>query len=168
MAGSDKTWISFDGSLDRFSARVVDFDPNLDVALLYAPDVQVRPLKLATSLPRRGQDAAAVGFTGGGRQRLIPGVISRTLSALGRDIYGQAVAPREVIEMRLDVSPGDSGGPVLVESGEVGGVTFSESRADRSIGYALSPTAVAQSINDSLTTTAGVATGSCVANLSSR
>ena len=73
---------------------------------------------------------------------------------------------REVIEMRLDVSPGDSGGPVLLESGEVGGVTFSESRADRSIGYALSPTAVARSIGDSLTVTAGVATGRCVEGLS--
>ncbi|HUR16429.1 MAG TPA: MarP family serine protease [Candidatus Limnocylindrales bacterium] len=166
VAGSDKTWISFDGSLDRFSASVVDFDPNLDVALLYAPDVHVRPLTLAPSLPRRGNNAAAIGFTGGGRQRLIPGVISRTLSALGRDIYGQAVAPREVIEMRLDVSPGDSGGPVLLESGEVGGVTFSESRVDRSIGYALSPRAVATSIDDSLGTSDPVPTGNCVSNIS--
>ena len=37
VAGSDQDWISFDGSLDRFTASVVDFDPNLDAALLYAP-----------------------------------------------------------------------------------------------------------------------------------
>ena len=168
VAGSDHTWISFDGSLERFTAAVVDFDPNLDIALLYVPDVDVRPLELASSLPRRGDDAAAIGFTGGGSQRLIPGVISRTLSALGRDIYGEGVAPREVIEMRLDVSPGDSGGPVLLESGQVGGVTFSESRADNSIGYALSPTAVAASIADSLRVTDPTPTGPCIESLRSR
>ena len=69
-------------------------------------------------------------------------MISRTLSALGRDIYGGSVVAREVIEMRLDVSPGDSGGPVLLPTGEVGGVTFSESREHPEIGYALSPVAV--------------------------
>jgi S1-C subfamily serine protease len=168
VAGSDKTWISFDGSLDRYSASVVHFDPNLDVALIYTPDVEVLPLTLARELPGRGDDAAAIGFTGGGRQRLIPGVISRALSALGRDIYGQAAAPREVIEMRLDVSPGDSGGPVLLESGEVGGVTFSESRADPSIGYALSPTAVAASVAGSLRKSEAVPSGECVANMSGR
>jgi S1-C subfamily serine protease len=162
VAGSDRVWISFDGSLDRYAATVVDFDPELDAALVYAPSADATPLALATSLPDRGEDAAALGFTGGGRQRLIPGVISRTLSALGRDIYGRAVSAREIIEMRLDVSPGDSGGPVLVAPGIVGGVTFSESQADPTIGYALSPTAVAASIGDSLDSTSAVATGPCI------
>lgn len=162
IAGAERVWISFDGSLDRLSATVVDFDPDLDVALLHVAGMQAVPLTLEESLPERGEKAAALGFTGGGRQRLIPGVISRTLSPLGRDIYGGSVVAREVIEMRLDVSPGDSGGPVLLSSGNVGGVTFSEARDRPEIGYALSPVSVAASISDALRSTAAVATGPCI------
>lgn len=162
LAGAERVWISFDGSLDRHSATVVDFDPALDVALLHVAGMDAVPLTLADSLPARGEPAAALGFTGGGRQRLIPGVISRTLSALGRDIYGGSVAAREVIEMRLDVAPGDSGGPVLLPSGEVGGVTFSEARDNPQIGYALSPVQVAASISDGLDSSDPVSAGSCI------
>jgi S1-C subfamily serine protease len=162
VAGSEQVWISFDGSLDRYEATVVDFDPGLDAALLYVPGGDTAPLTLADALPSRGELAAALGFTGGGRERLIPGVISRTLSALGRDIYGSSVVAREIIEMRLDVSPGDSGGPVLLQDGTVGGVTFSESRENPLIGYALSPTAVSSTIADMLRNTAPVATGACI------
>ena len=65
--------------------------------------------------------------------------------------------------MRLDVAPGDSGGPLLVASGEVGGVTFSESRDNPQIGYALSPVQVAASIADALDSDDPVATGACIA-----
>lgn len=163
VAGADRVWISFDGSLDRHSATVVDFDPTLDAALLHVAGMEAAPLTLADSLPARGEPAAALGFTGGGRMRLIPGVISRTLTALGRDIYGQSVAAREVIEMRLDVAPGDSGGPVLQAGGNVGGITFSEATANSQIGYALSPVSVATSIGDSLHSTVAVSTGACIA-----
>ena len=163
LAGAERVWISFDGSLDRHAATVVDFDPSLDAALLHVAGIEAVPLALADSLPTRGEPAAALGFTGGGRQRLIPGVISRTLTALGRDIYGGSVVTREVIEMRLDVAPGDSGGPVLVPGTEVGGVTFSEARDNQLIGYALSPVQVAASISDSLDSSDPVATGRCIA-----
>ena len=113
-------------------------------------------------MPERGEHAAALGYTGGGRERLIPGVISRTLSAFGRNIYDTSVVARDVIEMRLDVSPGDSGGPVLLPNGRVGGVTFSESRQDPQIGYALSPAAVGATIADALRSTSAVDTGECI------
>jgi hypothetical protein len=66
-----------------------------------------------------------------------------------------------VIEMRADVAPGDSGGPVIVD-GRVGGVTFSESRFNSSIGYALSPVAVVNSIDAALGSGDPVATGPCL------
>ena len=155
VAGSDRLWLSFDGSLDRHSAVLVAFDPQLDAALLHAPGLTVAPLTLA----------AAIGFTGGGRQRAIPAAVTRSLQALGRDIYGRQMVPRQVIEMRADVAPGDSGGPVLLEDGTVGGVTFSESREDPSIGYALSPVAVADSVGRAVGRTEGVSPGECLPGL---
>ena len=163
VAGSDRTWISFDGALDRHSADVVSFDPDLDAALLYVEDVTFEPLELAGQAPGRGEPAATLGFTGGGRLRLIPAVVSRVLDALGRDIYGGEIVTRDVIELREDVAPGDSGGPLVMPSGRVGGLTFSESQSDTSIGYALTPDAVAQSISGALGSEEPVSTGACLA-----
>ena len=162
VVGSDRVWISFDGALDRHRAEVVMFDPELDAALLYVPDVPLVPLTLADQSPDRGEKAAALGFTGGGRQRVIPAVVSREIDALGRDIYGDGIVARNVLELREDVAPGDSGGPLLIPGGDVGGVTFSESQTDPSIGYALTPTAVADAIASALDSTDLVDTKRCL------
>jgi S1-C subfamily serine protease len=162
VAGADRTWLSFDGALERHRAQIVYFDADLDVALLYAPDLAVVPLELAAAAPDRGTQVAAIGFTGGGAQRVIPAGVRRSLDALGRDIYGRDTTSREVIELTADVAPGDSGGPVLLNDGTVGGVTFSESRTDPGVGYALSPVAVADAIARSLDDTAPVSPGACL------
>jgi uncharacterized membrane protein required for colicin V production len=163
VAGTGQLWISFDGSFDRHRARVVMFDPRLDAALLATETpLDVAPLELASEAPDRGQLAAALGFTGGGRQRIIPGVVSRSIEALGRDIYGNAIVARRVIELQADVAPGDSGGPVLLEDGTVGAVTFSESRTNNEIGYALSPTHVSEAIGPFLDSEQPVPTGNCL------
>jgi S1-C subfamily serine protease len=162
VAGSDQVWISFDGQLDRHRARVVLFDPELDAALLYEADVRLTPLTLAAATPPRGDAAAALGYTGGGRLRVIPAAVSREIDALGRDIYGSSLVERKVIELREDVAPGDSGGPLLIASGEVAGVTFSESESDPLIGYALTPDAVARAIAPALGSQQPVDTQACI------
>jgi S1-C subfamily serine protease len=164
IAGTSDVWLSFDGSLDRFRARVVMFDSELDAALVAVETpLPVTPLELSAEVPERGAPAAAIGFTGGGRQRVIPAVVSRSVEALGRDIYGSAIVARRVIELRADVAPGDSGGPILLEDGTVGAVTFSESRSSDEIGYGLSPVAVAAAIEPFRDSDAAVSTGSCIA-----
>jgi S1-C subfamily serine protease len=162
LAGASRVQLSLDGRFERYEGLVVHFDPDLDVALVYAPILELEPLTLADAAPSRGERAAALGFTGGGSQRVVPAAVNRTLEALGRDIYGRTTVPRSVIELRADVSPGDSGGPVLLADGTVGGVTFSESRDDRAIGYALSPLAVADSIAGSLDRQQAVEAGDCL------
>jgi S1-C subfamily serine protease len=139
------------------------FDPDLDAALVALEEpVDVTPLVLADAPPGRGDPAAALGFTGGGRQRVIPAAISRSVEALGRDIYGQEIVSRRIVELRADVAPGDSGGPVILADGTVGGVTFSESRSDSDVGYALSPIDVRAAVRGSLTSATPVDTGSCI------
>jgi len=162
VAGSDQVWISFDGQLDRHRAKVVLFDPELDAALLQVPDVRLAPLTLASATPPRGTEAAGLGYTGGGRLRTIPAAVSREIDALGRDIYGSTIVQRKVIELREDVAPGDSGGPLLVANGDVAGVTFSESESDPLIGYALTPGAVANAIAPALGSQQPVDTQACL------
>ncbi len=163
VAGSSQLWVSFNSSFDRHAGQVVFFDPQLDVALIDVPDLHVAPLTLATDVPQRGVAAAALGFTGGGPERVIDAQVSRALDALSRDIYGNAITTREIVELISSVAPGDSGGPVMLADGSVGGVTFSQARDQTDIGYALSPTAVADDIAGSLTATRPVATGDCLA-----
>lgn len=162
LAGASRVQLSRDGRFERYEGLIVHFDPGLDVAVVYAPVLELPPLTLADAAPSRGERAAALGFTGGGSQRVVPAAVNRTLEALGRDIYGRTTVSRAVIELRADVSPGDSGGPVLLADGTVGGVTFSESQDDRAIGYALSPVAVADSIGGSLDRQQAVEAGDCL------
>jgi S1-C subfamily serine protease len=164
VAGSDKVWISFDGQLDRYPADVVLYDPELDIAVLYEADVRLTPLTLTAAGPDRGTQTAALGYTGGGRLRTIPGVVSRELDAVGRDIYGANLVERKVIELRENVQPGDSGGPLLVAGGQVAGVTFSKSQTDPQIGYALASDAVASAIAPALASTDFADTQGCIAH----
>jgi S1-C subfamily serine protease len=164
VAGADHVWISFNGQLDWYPAEVVLYDPELDVALLYAADVRLAPLTLAGGVPQRGDQTAALGYTGGGGMRTIPGVVSRDLDAVGRDIYGNKLVERSVIELRENVAPGDSGGPLLNVDGEVAGVTFSKSQNDPEIGYALAPDAVATSIAPALASDQPADTQGCIAH----
>jgi S1-C subfamily serine protease len=162
VAGATRVQLSFDGRIDRYNGEVVHYDPDLDVALVYAPTLGLTPLTLADAPPSRGDSAAALGYTGGGRLRVVPASVSRSMDALGRDIYGQTTVSRPIVELHADVAPGDSGGPVMLADGTVGGVTFSESRDTRAIGYALSPVAVADSIRGSRDRTQPVSSGECL------
>lgn len=162
VAGASEIWISRQGSLDRWVGRVVVFDPVLDAALIYVRGLGASPLELAASAPDRGTAAAALGYTGGGPLQVIPAGVNRTIEAIGRDLYGRATVTREVIELNADVAPGDSGGPVVIAGSIVGGVTFSESETDSSIGYALTPDAVADAIAGARDSTAAADTGACI------
>ncbi len=143
-------------------ATAVFVDPDLDVAVLWVAGLDVSPLVFATSEPQRGASGATIGFPSGGSAVIGPAAVTDTYEAKGLDINGQKPVAREIIELQAVVDPGDSGGPFLLANGTVGGLVFAESRADPSVGYALSPTAVAAAITPSLGRTAAVPTGSCL------
>jgi S1-C subfamily serine protease len=143
-------------------ATVVLFDPELDVALLRAPDVKARALAFASSTPERGTNGAALGFAGGGPLVIMPAGVSGSYPATGRDIYGTARVTRDILELRAAVEPGDSGGPLVLENGTVGGLVFAESKTDASVGYALSPESVAKRIAPLIGSRSAVSTGPCI------
>ena len=69
---------------------------------------------------------------------------------------------RDIIEIRSDIERGNSGGPLVLADGTVGGVVFAEARTDDEVGYALSPTEVAARIRPFIGQTEPVATGDCL------
>ncbi len=145
-----------------FKATVVAFDPKLDVAVLRVASFQSSPLFFATSNPERGATGATIGYPDGGGAVIEPAAVTARYPAEGLDIYGTTRVLREIIEIRAVVEPGDSGGPLLLANGTVGGLVFAESRTDPSVGYALAPASVAVAIAPALGRTKAVATGACL------
>jgi S1-C subfamily serine protease len=150
------------GEGDRTDARVVLFDERLDVALLYAPRLDARPLRFATRDPARGARGAAFGFPGGGGLEVLPAAVTGAYDANVRDIYGRTEVRRSTIELHARIERGDSGGPFVLEDGTIGGIVFAEARIDEEVGYALSPVDVAVKVAPALGRTSAVPTGGCL------
>ena len=144
------------------AATLVFMDPELDVALLHVTGVTGVPLHLASHLPAVEAVGATVGYPNGGPATIEPAGVTATYIAEGLDITGSAKVRREIVELRAVVQPGDSGGPLLLTDGEVGGVVFAESKTDPQVGYALSPIDVAAAVGPSLERTRAVPSGPCI------
>ena len=147
---------------DVADATPVLFDPNLDVALLYAPGLAGPPLRFAAKDPERGAGGAVLGYAGGGPLILLPAGVSGSYPATGRDIYDKTRITRQVLELRAAVEPGDSGGPLVLADGTIGGLVFAESRTDPAIGYALTPTTVSARVMPAIGRQGKASVGACL------
>ena len=147
---------------DVADAEPVLFDPNLDVAVLHVPGLDGRALRFATSVPERGATGAALGYAGGGSLAVLPAAVAGAYEAIGHDIYDRAQVRREIVELRAAIEPGDSGGPLILEDGTIGGLVFAESRTDPEVGYALSPVAIATRVSPAIGRTGVVDVGRCI------
>jgi S1-C subfamily serine protease len=143
-------------------ATVVAFDPELDIAVLRAPGIKGTVLRFATRTPDRGVQGAAIGFPGGGPMVVIPAGVAGSYPATGRDIYNKGITDRTIIELRASIQPGDSGGPLILPDGTIGGIVFAESRTDAGVGYALTPGAVATTVQPAIGRTGAVDVGPCI------
>ncbi len=124
------------------SARVVLFDPLLDVAILAVPDMRANTLSLNTATLSPYAPAITLGYASGN-----PGVqaarVQQRITAEGYDIYNQSLVARTVYVLHDNIEQGDSGGPVIDQNGLVVGVVFAKSSSETGIGYALTADQVA-------------------------
>jgi S1-C subfamily serine protease/uncharacterized membrane protein required for colicin V production len=150
------------GVAGSLPAVPVFFDPELDVALLRVAGLGASALVFSAGDPGRGALGATIGYPGGGDAVVEPAAVTDVYPAEGLDITGTERVTRRIVELRARVEPGDSGGPLLLVDGTVGGVVFAESRSDESVGYALSPTDVAVAIAPAVGRTAAADPGPCL------
>ena len=160
VAGAGTVRVSQGSSVH--DAAPVFFDPELDIALLYAPSLNAPPLELASTDPDRGAVGATFGFPGGLGLDPQPAAVTGSYPAQGRDIYGTNRVTRRILELRAQIEQGDSGGPLMLSDGTVGGVVFAEARTDPDVGYALTPTSVREAIAPALQRTGLVPVGTCI------
>lgn len=141
-----------------FSAEVVYLDPDTDLAVLYAAELDAPAAHWAPA-PDRGTSAAVVGYPGGGRLTLRPARV-RGLSSLPEE---SSAGLREVVVIRGVIQPGNSGGALLDLDGDVIGLIFANSSVDEQTGFALSPVEVVPVIEETATDTEPVSPGACPA-----
>jgi S1-C subfamily serine protease len=143
------------------AATPVLYDPKLDVAVLHVQGSLGPVLRLdVRSLPR-GSRGAVLGYPGGGPLTAGGAAVRRSLSALGRDIYGRSTVERTVYELQAIVRPGNSGGPFVLPSGSVAGIVFAASTTDANVAYALTAGQVEPDIRRAIGRTSPVSTQDC-------
>ncbi len=158
VAGVDEPSVSVDGR--RQAARVVLFDPELDVAVLATDPVDVPSLRFDRS-GVAGTQAAILGFPENGPFDARSARIRSKITLRSPDIYDAGQVLRETYAVRGLVRSGNSGGPLVSTDGRVLGVIFAASISDRSTGYALTAEQVSKNAAAGQRATTAVDTGGC-------
>jgi S1-C subfamily serine protease len=161
VAGVRDPHVIVDGH--ELAARVVVFDPNRDVAVLYVPGLDRPPLRFQTSPAGRADDNAIVaGFPEDSPYEVVAAARIRDRQlATAPDIYSQGSEERDIFAIRGKVLPGNSGGPLLSSTGTVYGVVFAAAVSDSQTGYALTAAEVSVPAQAGQHATTAVSTRGC-------
>ncbi|CAL9552686.1 MarP family serine protease [Streptomyces werraensis] len=158
VAGIDEPTVRVGGVGQAYEARVVLFDAQTDVAVLYVPDLTA-PVLAFDDDAERGAAAVVAGYPQDGDLNLQAATVAARVQALGQNIYNDAPVTREIYSIRSTVRPGNSGGPLLTTEGRVYGVVFARSTSDAETGYVLTADEVADEAARAATATTPVDTG---------
>jgi S1-C subfamily serine protease len=120
----------------RLAAQVQVFDPARDLAVLSVRGLNQAPL--AVGAGRVDEDGAVFGHPNGQVQvQVSPARVRSRITAVGRDLYDDAVTHRDIFIMASHLEPGDSGGPLVDTGGTVVGVAFAIAPDQPGTAYAL-------------------------------
>jgi S1-C subfamily serine protease len=123
VAGENDTVVEPGGASPGRPARVLDFDPHDDVAVLSVPGLGEPALPMAAD-PRPGTAAAILGYPLDGPFDAEPGRIGQTRDVSTEDAYGHGRVNRSITSLRGRVRPGNSGGPMVDQAGQVVATVF--------------------------------------------
>ncbi|MFF4395909.1 MarP family serine protease [Streptomyces sp. NPDC001480] len=161
VAGIDDPTVRIGGVGQSYEARVVLFDPDRDVAVLYVPGLSAPVLRFDDNASR-GDSAVVAGYPQDGDLDLQAATVANRVRATGQNIYSDATVTREIYSIRSTVRPGNSGGPLLTTGGRVYGVVFARSTANDETGYVLTANEVSSDATRAKDATTPVDTGELV------
>ncbi|MGP1520471.1 MAG: S1C family serine protease [Treponema sp.] len=129
--GYSKLYIkNFEGGKDKIPAKVIGYDPLLDLALVKAQVTPSHIFKLGSSKSLRvGNKCYAIGSPLGLERTLTQGIIS------SKD--RQLLPLTQVIQLDAAINHGSSGGPMVDENGEVQGVVFAGVTKTQGLNFAI-------------------------------
>ncbi|SFC60390.1 MarP family serine protease [Streptomyces aidingensis] len=137
VGGVDEPAVQIGGEGRLYDARVVLYDWERDIAVLYVPQLDAAPLPFAEDDAVSGDGAIVAGFPESGPFDVRSARVRERIQANGPDIYRRGTVQRDVYSLYATVRQGNSGGPLLSPQGEVIGVVFAKSLDDPDTGYAL-------------------------------
>ena len=127
VAGAEETEVaSQNGQVVR--ATLVYGDRRNDVALLAAPELEAPPLEVAEELPGT-EEVVLLGYPRDGPLTATAGTAGTPVKVFAPDAYGRQPRLRTVVPLRGEVQRGDSGGPVINESGQVVAMMFAATKS---------------------------------------
>jgi S1-C subfamily serine protease len=143
VAGEGDTRVQLAGSGPALPATAIAFDPHDDIAVLRVPGLGGRPLHTAGSASA-GAEAAVLGFPRNGPYDVRAARVGATQTVISEDAYGRGPVRRRMTPFRGLVRPGNSGGPLVDDAGDVLATVFASTRARPHGGYAVPDDVVAQ------------------------
>jgi S1-C subfamily serine protease len=142
-------------------ATVVFYDPQVDVAILYVPQLDLSPLRFSGPA-NPGDSAVVAGYPlDSPSLQTAPARIGDVQDAQGPNIYDTSTVTRQIYEIRALVQSGNSGGPLLSPAGTVDGVVFAAAVGVSDTGFALTAAEVTNDASAGANLTAPVSTGAC-------
>jgi S1-C subfamily serine protease len=143
------------------NATVVFYDPQVDVAVLYVPGLDLPPLQFAGAASP-GDSAVVAGYPlNAPSLHVVPARIGGVQNAQGPNIYQTTTVTRQIYEIRAVVESGNSGGPLLSPQGTVDGVVFAAAVGVNDTGFALTASQVAADARSGEQATDPVSTMGC-------
>ena len=151
------------GRNDLRPATVVVYDPDTDVAVLRVKKLGRDPLSFASAAASTGDPAIVLGYPEDGPFTVGSARVRSRTTVSGADIYGSGSVRREVYAVRAAVRSGNSGGPLVTDSGAVLGVVFATALDSSDTGYALTAAEVSDDAAAGRNAETPVGTGRCTA-----
>lgn len=143
------------------SAKVIVFDPDRDVAVLAAPDLDAPALPFAAKPAATGTPAVVIGYPEDGPYTVRSARVRSQTAVRGSNIYGSGQVTRQIYSVRATVRSGNSGGPLLGYDGRVLGMVFATALDSPDTGFVLTDKEISGRADDGRTTSRAVGTGGC-------
>lgn len=164
VAGEQDTTVEVDGEGAQLTAEPVLYDPDHDLAFLRVRGLELPSLRLAAAT-QSGTSGAILGYPENGPFDIQPGRIGRTQAVITQNAYGEGPVSRLLTPMRGLVRPGNSGGPLVDDAGEVLTTVFAATVGGPvQGGYGVANQTVAEELRQANPSLPGsVSTGACTA-----
>jgi S1-C subfamily serine protease len=161
VAGTDELHVEVPGSDDSLDAKVVLFNPMVDVAILEVSGLKATPLAPAANTARVADDAVELGYPLDGPLTTTPARVRGQIDLSTKDIYNSSTVVRDVYTLRAVVQSGNSGGPLITPDGALFGMIFGTDPDHPDNGYALTVPQIAPMLGAAPDLHKAVSTGGC-------
>ncbi len=133
VAGESDTTVEIGGQPPSLAAEPVAFDATHDLSVLRVGELDLPSLGFATETAS-GTSGAILGYPENGPFDVQPARIGRTQDVLTQNAYGQGPVSRRLTPLRGLVRPGNSGGPLVNDDGQVLTTVFAATVGGQSHG----------------------------------